>query len=49
MVFVPGVSHGYDGEKNFVFDELKVDALIESGVLITKIIMRVLKTALFIK
>ncbi len=47
-ILVPGVPHGYHGKK-FFFRKSKLDVLVDSGVLITNIIMRVIKTLVFLK
>jgi hypothetical protein len=43
-----GTSRYYE-KKNFFFYEFKLDALVESGMLITNIIMGTLQTPLFLK
>ncbi len=47
-ILVPGVPHGYH-EKKFLFRESKLDVLVDSRVLITNIIMRAIKTLLFLR
>jgi len=44
-----GVSPGYHEKKNFFFRESKLDVLVDSMVLITNIIMRTIKTLVFLK
>jgi len=46
---VPGVPHGYHEKKYFFFHESKLDVLVDSGVLNTNIIMRAIKTLVFLK
>ena len=48
-ILVPGVPHRYHEKKNFFFDELKLDMIVESRVLITNIIMIAHKTPLVLK
>jgi hypothetical protein len=45
---IPGVTHGYHEKKSFFFRKSKLDVLVDSGVLITNIIMRAIKTFVFV-